>query len=102
MDRRIPCRRYRRSEMRFPASKSISHPFIFCFIFICEVTDSVTGLSDRNSVARAINNGADRDGSPLEPFYGVDGQLIPHFPATLGDTKRLSGKCLNLLGEGFG
>ncbi|KAG0138163.1 hypothetical protein HOY82DRAFT_588739 [Tuber indicum] len=52
---------------------------------------------DKNSVARAANNSADRDDAPLEPFYGVNGGLIPRFPATLGDVKRLSSDRVNRL-----
>ncbi|KAG0632718.1 hypothetical protein HOY80DRAFT_764548 [Tuber brumale] len=45
---------------------------------------------DKNSVARAANNSVDCDSAPLEPFYGLNGKLIPRFPATLGDIKKLS------------
>ncbi|KAG0638777.1 hypothetical protein HOY80DRAFT_966284 [Tuber brumale] len=60
-----------------------------------EILQQVEGLreegsrQDKNSIARVINNTANLDDALLEPFCGVNGQLVPHFPATLGHAKRL-------------
>ncbi|KAG0642708.1 hypothetical protein HOY80DRAFT_1134312 [Tuber brumale] len=60
-----------------------------------EILQQVEGLrddgfhQDKNSIARVIDNSASFDGTPLEPFYGVNGQLVPNSPATLGHAKRL-------------
>ncbi|KAG0642709.1 hypothetical protein HOY80DRAFT_900630 [Tuber brumale] len=60
-----------------------------------EILQQVEGLreegsrQDKSFIARVINNTANLDDAPLEPFYGVNGQLVPHFPATLGHAKRL-------------
>ncbi|KAG0132088.1 hypothetical protein HOY82DRAFT_518314 [Tuber indicum] len=60
-----------------------------------DILQQVDGLrdegsrQDKNSIARVINNNARLDDTPLEPFYGINGQLVPHFPPTLGHAKRL-------------
>ncbi|KAG0132087.1 hypothetical protein HOY82DRAFT_484107 [Tuber indicum] len=68
-----------------------------------EILQQVEGLKeegsrqDKNSIARVINNSASLDGTPLEPFYGINGQLAPNFPATLGHAKRLRGDRVDTL-----
>ncbi|PUU74345.1 hypothetical protein B9Z19DRAFT_1196291 [Tuber borchii] len=52
---------------------------------------------EQNRIARLINRRAKRDNTVLEPFYGFNGQLIPDFPRTLGDTKRLNSLDLTIL-----
>ncbi|PUU74348.1 hypothetical protein B9Z19DRAFT_1196293 [Tuber borchii] len=44
-----------------------------------------------------IERRAQHDNTVLEPFYGFNGQLVPGFPRTLGDTKTLNGIQLNAL-----
>ena len=61
------------------------------------MTDSATGSRETNSIARLMNRGANRNNTVLEPFYGIDGQLVPGFPRTLGAAKRLNGRCLSFL-----
>ncbi|PUU74005.1 hypothetical protein B9Z19DRAFT_1001968 [Tuber borchii] len=58
---------------------------------------------ERHSIARVVNSTATRHPITLDPFYGVDGELAPGFPVTLGDARRLNGKILNplLLSLGF-
>lgn len=87
---RLPCGRRYGSKMRFPP---VSLHYI---LLVFEVTNSVSGPSQRKSIARVINNGANRNGAVLEPFYGLGGQSVPGFPRTLGDPKRLNGKCPSL------
>jgi len=68
-------------------------------LFLFEVTNSANsgkGLSMRNRLARRANKRADLDTTPLIGFFGVNGQFVPGFPRTLGEAKRLNGKCLNL------
>lgn len=64
---------------------------MFC---LWEVTNNATGLRERNSIARVINSSADRNSTELEPLCGVNGQVVPSFPATLGDAKALNGERL--------
>ncbi|PUU78623.1 hypothetical protein B9Z19DRAFT_1064883 [Tuber borchii] len=52
---------------------------------------------ERNSIARLFNRGANRDNTVLKSLYGVNGQLIPGFPRTLGHAKRLNSEALNPL-----
>ncbi|PUU77484.1 hypothetical protein B9Z19DRAFT_1128222 [Tuber borchii] len=52
---------------------------------------------EKNRIARLINRRANRDSTVLEPLYGINGQLVPGFPRTLGDAKRLNDNALNPL-----
>ena len=70
--------------------------FLVFSLFIYEVTNKETGLREKNNTARVINSGANRNSTALEPLYGVNGELVPDFPATFGDAKALDGKCLCL------
>ncbi|KAG0133642.1 hypothetical protein HOY82DRAFT_457567, partial [Tuber indicum] len=60
-------------------------------LFSAKVINSATGLSDKNSVARLINHNVNDGNTPLAPFYGVNGQLIPDFPETAGQVVTLEG-----------
>ena len=64
---------------------------------VYEVINSVTALREKNNIARVINSGASRNSTALEPFYGVNGELVPDFPETFGDAKALDGKYLGLI-----
>ena len=61
------------------------------------MTNTVAALREKNNIARVINSGASRNSTALEPLYGVNGELVPDFPATFGDAKALDGKCLGLI-----
>jgi len=77
--------------MRFPASQ-----FSLSFAYIYEVTNTVTGLREKNHIAW-VNSGASRNSTALEPLYGVNGGLVPDFPATFRDAKALGSKYLCLV-----
>ncbi|KAG0643285.1 hypothetical protein HOY80DRAFT_1133956 [Tuber brumale] len=47
--------------------------------------------NDKNAIARIINNSAMDGRAPLEPFYGVSGQLIPDFPENPREAMNLQG-----------
>ena len=59
------------------------------------MTNSATGLRESNNISRQINSSGDPNSTALEPFYGVDGQLVPGFPATFGEARALVGKLLH-------
>ena len=65
---------------------------IICFL-VYEVTDSASGPRERNSIAQSMNRLVSRDSTVLVPFFSVNGVLVPGFPRTLGDAKRLDGEC---------
>ncbi|PWW79644.1 hypothetical protein C7212DRAFT_275954 [Tuber magnatum] len=52
---------------------------------------------ERNAIARTRNQSAIRGNTPLEPFYGLDGQLIPGFPATVAVARGLKANRLDPL-----
>jgi len=73
--------------MRFPP---VSLHYIW---LVFEETKSLPDPSERNNIAHVISNRANCNSSVIEPLYGVGGQSGPGFPRTLGDPKRLNGKC---------
>ncbi|RPA90476.1 hypothetical protein L873DRAFT_1848804 [Choiromyces venosus 120613-1] len=52
---------------------------------------------DKNSVARAINSTVPHRAGVLEPFYGLNGQLIPGFPGGAADIAGLNGDAIDAL-----
>ncbi|KAG0643286.1 hypothetical protein HOY80DRAFT_1095097 [Tuber brumale] len=50
---------------------------------------------ERNGIARIINNSIAGGNTPLEPFYGLNGQLIPDFPKTARQAMSLKSKRVN-------
>ncbi|RPA90474.1 hypothetical protein L873DRAFT_1782718 [Choiromyces venosus 120613-1] len=52
---------------------------------------------DKNNIARLINHNATRGTTSLEPFYGLNGQLVPDFPRTGADIGRLNSDAINAL-----
>ncbi|RPA90817.1 hypothetical protein L873DRAFT_1716549 [Choiromyces venosus 120613-1] len=52
---------------------------------------------DKNNIARLINRAVTRRTTSLEPFYGLNGQLVPGFPRTGADIGRLNSDAINAL-----
>ncbi|RPA90475.1 hypothetical protein L873DRAFT_1821073 [Choiromyces venosus 120613-1] len=52
---------------------------------------------DQNNIARAINSTVPLRSGVLEPFYGLNGQLIVGFPRGNADIERLNGDGINAL-----
>ncbi|KAG0643290.1 hypothetical protein HOY80DRAFT_1095112 [Tuber brumale] len=53
--------------------------------------------TERNGIARIINNSIAGGNTPLEPFYGLNGQLIPDFPETARQAMGLNSQRVNAL-----
>ena len=60
------------------------------------MTNGKTGPREKHSIARVINSSAISYNSTLEPFYGVNGELVAGFPGTLGIAKGLLRECCDL------
>ena len=63
-------------------------------LFLSLATNSGTAPRGRNRSFPRENRHVNCDGATLKPFYSVGGRLVSGFPRTLGDAKRLNGKCL--------